>query len=326
MIRKSLVPSVQVLADEIRAAAARIKPYVRRTPVLELAPGAFGHHGPVQLKLEYLQHSGSFKLRGAFNALLSLPVPGAGVAAASGGNHGAAVAFAARALGVQAKVFVPAIASPAKIALIRACGAEIVVGGARYADAQVACDAWVEKTGARRIHPFGALETIIGQGTVALEWQEDGAPIDVALVAVGGGGLVAGTAAWWRGGGGPTPRILGVEPEGSCALHAALAAGRPVDVDVHSVAADSLGARNVGQLVFDLCRTSVDEVALVSDDAIVAAQRLLWRELRIAAEPGGAAALAALLAGASRARPGERVGVLLCGANLDAPALAAIAA
>lgn len=308
---------------DIAAAAARIAPRIRRTPVLDLPAGAFGHDGPVSLKLEFLQHAGSFKSRGAFNSLLSAPVPAAGVTAASGGNHGAAVAYAAKALGVPARIFVPEIANPAKIEAIRRQGAEVTIGGARYADAQVACDAFAARSGARLVHPFGAEATIAGQGTVALEWERQTHRLDTVLVAVGGGGLVSGMASWWRD---RPVRVVGVEPEGSRALHAALEAGRPVDVDVESVAADSLGARNVGDLVFGICRDAVDHVALVADAAITEAQRLLWREVRVAAEPGGAAALAALLSGRYRPARGEAVGVLLCGANLDAASLGRLAA
>ena len=315
-------PPPRVSRDDIRAAQARIAPHVRRTPVWQLPARSFGHDGPVSLKLEMLQHAGSFKPRGAFNTLLSQPIPRTGIAAASGGNHGAAVAYAARRLGLKARIFVPEISSPAKIAVIRAHGADIVIGGARYADAQEACDRYVVETGALRVHPFDAETTMAGQGTVALEWEADDPHLDTALVAVGGGGLIAGMAAWWAG----RVKVVGVEPQGSRALHAAFQAGAPVDVEVNSVAADSLGARNVGERVFAVCRDSVDRVALVSDEAIVAAQRALWRDWRIAAEPGGAAALAALLSGAYRPRAGERVGVLLCGANVDLAKLAEIAA
>jgi threonine dehydratase len=300
----------------IEAARARIAPHVRRTPAWTL-PSAFGHPGPVSLKLEFLQHAGSFKARGAFNTLLSQPVPEAGVAAASGGNHGAAVAYAAKELGARCRIFVPEISSPAKLAVIRAHGGDVVIGGARYADAQEACDLYVAETGALRVHPFAARTTIAGQGTVGLEWEEDAA-LDTVLVAVGGGGLIAGIASWYAG----RARVVGVEPEGSRALHAALEAGGPVDVEVDSVAADSLGARNVGDLVFGICRENVDHVALVTDDAIRAAQTLLWRDWRMATEPGGAAALAALLSNAYRPRPGESVGVLLCGANVDPTTMA----
>ncbi|WP_201862037.1 threonine/serine dehydratase [Microvirga soli] len=302
---------------EIEAAHARIAPHVRRTPVLNQT-GAFGHDGPVSLKLEFLQHAGSFKTRGAFNALLSQEVPSAGVAAASGGNHGAAVAYAASQLGVKARIFVPEISSPAKIAVIRSHGAEVVIGGARYADAQEACDRYVAESGALRIHPFAAESTMIGQGTAALEWEQDAPALDTVLVAVGGGGLISGVASWWSG----RVKVVGVEPEGSRALHAALEAGRPVDVEVDSVAADSLGAKNTGDLVYEVCRESVDHVALVTDQAIRDAQRMLWRDYRIASEPGGAAALAALISGAYMPRSGERIGVLLCGANVELQKLA----
>jgi threonine dehydratase len=308
-----------VTRAEIEAAHARIAPHVRRTPVLHLG-NAFGHDGPVSLKLEFLQHAGSFKTRGAFNAILSDDVPAAGVAAASGGNHGAAVAYAARQVGVKARIFVPEISSPAKIAVIRSHGAEVVIGGARYADAQDACDLYVAQSGALRIHPFAATGTMAGQGTAALEWEQDGPALDTVLVAVGGGGLISGVASWWAG----RVKVVGVEPEGSRALHAALAAGGPVDVEIDSVAADSLGAKNTGDLVYGICRETVDHVALVADEAIRDAQRVLWRDYRIASEPGGAAALAALMSGAYKPRSGERVGVLLCGANVELQKLAEI--
>jgi threonine dehydratase len=306
---------------EIEAAHARIAPYIRRTPVLKLG-SAFGHDGRVSLKLEFLQHAGSFKTRGAFNTLLSMEVPAAGVAAASGGNHGAAVAYAAKQLGVRARIFVPEISSPAKIAVIRSHGAEVVIGGARYADAQAACDLYVAEAGALRVHPFAAEGTMIGQGTAALEWEQDEPDLDTVLVAVGGGGLISGIASWWAG----RVKVVGVEPEGSRALHAALQAGGPVDVDVDSVAADSLGARNTGDLVYSVCRQTVDHVALVTDEAIRDAQRLLWRDYRIASEPGGAAALAALISGAYMPSLNERVGVLLCGANVELVRLAELTA
>lgn len=301
-----------VTRESIDAAASRIAAHIRRTPVMELPRGALGGDWVPVLKLELLQHAGSFKARGAFNNLLSLPVPASGVAAASGGNHGAAVAYAAMTLGHTARIFVPEISSPAKIETIRRFGADIVIGGARYDDAQAACDAHVAATGALRVHPFAAVETIAGQGVLAREWDEQ-APIDSALIAVGGGGLISGAASWW---GGQRTRVIGVEPEGSRALLAALEAGGPVDVAVESVAADSLGARNVGPLVHDICQRDVERVVLVPDAAIVAAQKALWRDFRLASEPGGAAAFAAVLCGAYQPAPGERVGILLCGGNV----------
>jgi threonine dehydratase len=309
--------------NDIRAAYARIKPHVRRTPVIRSGAGDFGVTlaNPLTFKLEFLQHTGTFKPRGAFNNLLSRSVPAAGVAAASGGNHGAAVAYAAQRLGHKAAIFVPDVSAPVKIARIKSYGADVRVGGARYADALDACNAFIEKSGALSVHAYDAAETIAGQGTVGLEWQEDAPELDTVLVAVGGGGLIAGIAAWY----GRRVKVVGVEPEGSRCLHASLEAGRPVDVTVESIAADSLGARNTGQLVFDIAKANVDHVALVADDAIVAAQHLLWEKLRVAAEPGGAAALAALVSGSYKPRADEKVGVLLCGANVDLAKLAAIA-
>ncbi len=305
-----------ITAADIDAAEARIRPHIRRTPVLDVSAN-------LQFKLEFLQHGGSFKPRGAYNTVLSQTIPKAGVAAASGGNHGLAVALAARTVGVRATIFVPEIASPAKIAGIRAAGADIRIGGARYNDALAACTAFIAETGALSVHAFDADTTIAGQGTVAREWDAQcGAPLDTVLVAVGGGGLIAGMAAWWQG----RVKVVGVEPEGSCALHAAITAGETVDVDVNSVAADSLGARNVGERVFAIARQHVARVVLVPDAAIVAAQREVWSEFRIAAEPGGAAALAALRCGAYVPAAGERVGVLMCGANVDLGQLATVLA
>jgi len=310
-----------VTPSDIRAAHARIAPRIRRTPIMETASPGGG--APVSLKLEFLQHTGSFKPRGAFNNLLTRPAPQAGYATASGGNHGAAVAYAAAQLGVKARIFVPETAPPVKIAKITAQGAEVVLKGAFYDDAQALCDAWVRDSGALAIHPFESLETIAGQGTVGLEWEEDlarfGYPaLDTVLVAVGGGGLIAGVGAWFKG----RTKIVSVEPDGSCSMHAAFAAGRPVDVEVRSIAQDSLGARRIGDLVFAIARDAGVESRLVSDEAIRNAQRALWRDFCIVAEPGGAAAYAALLSGAYKPRAGERVGVLLCGGNADLAALA----
>ncbi|MCX7326120.1 MAG: serine/threonine dehydratase [Hyphomicrobiales bacterium] len=316
------MPASPVSRADIEAASARIAGHVRVTPVLELPRGALGGDWIPVLKLELLQHAGSFKSRGAFNSLTSFAIPPAGVSAASGGNHGAAVAFAARKLGHKARIFVPEISPAAKVDTIRRFGAEVVIGGAQYDDAQAACDAYVAASGALKIHPFSATATIAGQGTLAREWEQQ-AKVDCALIAVGGGGLISGAAAWWAGQ--PT-RVIGVEPEGSRALQAALMAGGPTEVTVKSLAADSLGARNVGQLVHDVCAGNVDHVALVPDEAITLAQKTLWREFRIASEPGGAAAFAAILCGACTPSPGERVGILLCGGNVDLSKLAEIAA
>src|SRR5436305_4649636 len=307
---------------DILSAYARVKRYVRRTPVIRVDAADFGItlDAPLTLKLEFLQHTGSFKPRGAFNNLLSRKVPASGVAAASGGNHGAAVAYASQQLGHKATIFVPDVSSPVKVARIKSYGADVRVGGARYADALDACNALIATSGALSVHAYDAAETIAGQGSVGLEWEEDAPELDTVLVAVGGGGLIAGIAAWY----GRRVKVVGVEPEGSRCLHASLEAGKPVDVTVESIAADSLGARNTGPLVFDIARQNADHVATVADDATVAAQRLLWDRLRVAAEPGGAAALGALISGRYKPQAGERVGVLLCGANVDLAKLAAL--
>ncbi len=305
----------------IEEAAQRIAGHARMTPVMRLGAGVLGSEGDISLKLECLQHAGSFKTRGAFNNLLSLPVPAAGVSAASGGNHGAAVAYAAMKRGAKATIFVPEISPAAKIEAIRRFGAEVVVGGAQYDDAQAACDRFVAETGALKIHPFAAKETIAGQGTLGREWDLQEPDLDTVLVAVGGGGLISGIASWFAG---SRVKVVGVEPEGSRALQAALDAKGPVEVKVASVAADSLGARNVGQLVYDTCNGAVDHVALVPDAAIIEAQGRLWRDFRLAVEPGGAAAFGALINGAYKPAKGERLGVLVCGANVDLVKLAAI--
>ena len=306
-----------VTPSDIRSAYARVRERIRRTPILETDSPVAGAP-PLSLQLECLQATGSFNARGAFHNLLTRPAVAAGCATGSGCNHGAAVAFAAQKLGMRARVFVPEIASPAKIAKIKAYGAEAMIGGASYAEAQARCDAYVAETGALLIHPYDAVETIAGQGTVALEWEEDLErlglkKLDTVLVAVGGGGLISGVAAWFQG----RVKVVGVEPEGSRALHAALEANEPVDVSVKSLAADSLGAKRVGDLNFDIARTLVSQVVLVEDIAIAEAQRRLWAEFSVIAEPGGAAAFAALASGAYQPGRNERVGVLVCGANAD---------
>ena len=299
---------------EIENAAIRIQPFVRRTPVIAVDAADLGLGGPpVTLKLELLQHTGSFKPRGAFASLTTGDVPPAGVAAASGGNHGAAVAYAAQRLGHKAHIFVPTISSPAKTARIRSYGAELVVEGERYAEALARCEAYAATSGARQIHAYDQPGTIIGQGTLGLELEAQAPDIDTVLVAVGGGGLIGGIASWFRG----RVRVIGVEPEGAPTLHMALAAGRPVDAPQGSIAADSLAPRQVGDLMCPLARQWVERVALVDDDAIRAAQWLLWERLRVVAEPGGATALAALLCGGYRPAKDERVAVIICGGNTD---------
>lgn len=298
--------------EAIAAAERLIRPHIRRTPVIEVDGADFGL-GPtsVSFKLELLQHSGSFKARGAFANLLMRKVPAAGVAAASGGNHGAAVAYAAMRLGMPARIFVPAISSPAKMARIRDYGADLVVAGERYADALAASEAWVAQSGALPVHAFDQRETLLGQGTIGLELEEQLPRLDTLLVAVGGGGLIGGIAACYAG----RIRIVGVEPEAAPTLSRALAAGRPVDAEAGGIAADSLAPRRIGELVFPIARRHVDPVILVADEAIRQAQETLWKNLRVVAEPGGAAAFAALLSGRYRPAATERVGVLVSGGN-----------
>lgn len=298
---------------DIVAALDRVRGYIRTTPVVETGAGAFGIDTPLTLKLELLQHTGSFKPRGAFNKMLASEVPDAGVVAASGGNFGLAVAYAARSLGHRAEIFVPDTSPAAKIDRIREMGAEVRVIPGYFHEASLAALARQAETGALAMHPFDQPEVVAGGGTIGLELSEQVPDVDTVLVAVGGGGLIAGIASWFRG----VVRVVGVEPEGCASLHAALAAGEPVDVEVGGIAADSLGPRRVGGIAFAAARAWVDRVVLVSDEAIDDAQRRLWRDAHVVAEPGGAASLAALIAGAYRPSPGEKVVVVVCGANTD---------
>lgn len=310
-----MTPRPDIGPPDIEATARVVAPYLRVTPVVEVSGADVGLAPfPLVLKLEQLQHSGSFKARGAFANLLLRDVPAAGVVAASGGNHGAAVAHAARRLGVPAKIFVPTVSSPAKIARIRADGADLVVVGERYADALAASEAWRLESGAMPVHAFDQRETLLGQGTIGMELSQQGAPLDTVLVAVGGGGLIGGIAAWYQ----RTTRVIGVEPVGAPTLTEALRAGAPVDAEAGSIAADSLAPRRVGRLMFPLAQAYVDRVLLVSDASIRRAQDALWEALRIVAEPGAAAPLAALLAGAYVPTRTERVGIIISGGNTTA--------
>ncbi len=325
--------------DAIAATYELIRAHVRRTPVMEIDAADFGlEMRPLLFKLELFQHTGSFKPRGALSSLLSRPVPEAGVVAASGGNHGVAVAFAARKLGVPARIFVPSVAAATKRERIREMGAELVIAGERYADALAASREFAAACGAREIHAFDQAETLLGQGSVALEIEQqcgtrsDGQArehgeerqpyeehppregLDTVLVAVGGGGLIGGMAAWFAG----RVRLVAVEPRTAPTLYRALEAGRPVDAEAGGIAADSLAPRRVGELMFPLAQKFVERAVLVEDDAIREAQRALWKVMRVASEPGGAAAFAALVSGAYRPAARERVGVVLCGSNTDA--------
>jgi threonine dehydratase len=308
-------PDLTVDRQSIASTYDLIRPHIRQTPVVETEGADFGVDG-IRLihKLELLQHSGSFKVRGAFANLLMRPIPAAGVVTASGGNHGAAVAFAAMKLKKPAKIFVPTVASPAKIERIRGCGAELVVTGERYAEALAASEQWEARSGALPIHAYDQVETLLGQGSVGLELENQYPWLDTLLVAVGGGGLIGGVAAWYSS----RIRIVGVEPEAAPTLTRALQAGRPVDAEAGGIAADSLAPRRVGELMFPIAQSQVHSVLLVSDDAIEQAQRALWNVLRVVAEPGGAAALAALLSRRYQPQPGEQVGVLICGGNTTA--------
>jgi threonine dehydratase len=291
-----------------------IRPHVRVTPTLEVAGRDFGL-GAVQLtfKLELLQHAGSFKTRGAFTNLLTRDIPAVGVVAASGGNHGVAVAYASQQLSVPAAIFVPSTSSPSKIERIRAYGAQLNVGGDRYADALAASEACARSSRALVIHAFDQMETLLGQATVGLELNNQAPGLDTVLVAVGGGGLIGGIAAWYAG----ATRVVGVEPVDAPTLTHALAAGQPVDAPTGGIAADSLAPRRVGTLMFPIARAHVSEVLLVTDADIRYAQQALWDQTRVVAEPGGATAFAALLSRAYVPQRDERVGVIVCGGNID---------
>jgi threonine dehydratase len=304
---------LDVTRFDVEEAAQLIGPYVRRTPVLELEPDAFGLEGILTLKLEFLQHTGSFKPRGAFNRILTADIDASGVLAASGGNFGLAVAYAAKTLGHPAEIFVPATSPAMKIERIRSYGATVHVIDGFYAEAYAACEERAFDTGAVFMHPYDQPAVVAGQGTIAAELSDHAPALRTVIVAVGGGGLIAGIAAWYAG----NTRVIGVEPDRCPTLTAALRAGEPVDVDVGGIAADALGAGRVGTIGFGIATRFVQQVVTVSDEDILRARRVLWEECRIATEPGAAATLAALLSGAYPPLPGERIGLVLCGGNAD---------
>lgn len=295
---------------DIAAAHARIAPFVHETPVMR--SGGFGT--PVQFKFEHTQVTGSFKARGAFNSLLTADVPASGIVAASGGNHGAAVAYAAQTLGHNAHIFVPEFAGVAKIDVIRQTGADLHIVQGAYADAAAAASAHQAATGALDIHPYDAPATVAGQGTCFKEWAEQGLDADTILIAIGGGGLIGGALAWFQDQP-DAPRIIGVETMTTNAMHAALQHGPETDVEVSGIAANALGARRIGRLPYDLAKANDLTVLLLPDDAVADAQRRLWQTVRQLVEPAGAAALAALTSGAYVPAKDERVAVLVCGAN-----------
>jgi len=302
------------MKTQIQETERIIRPYIRRTPILEVDGADFGLDSiKIVLKLELFQHSGSFKARGAFTNILTRQVPAAGVVAASGGNHGAAVAFAAMTLRKPATIFVPTVAATTKLDRIRSYGAELVITGERYAESLEASEAWTAKSGALPIHAYEGTETLAGQGTLGLELEGQDPKLDSLLVAVGGGGLIGGVAAWYE----DRVKMIAVEPFACPTLERALRAGRPVDAPSGGIAADSLAPRQVGQQMFPIAQKHVREVVLVTDEEIVDAQKKLWESVRVIAEPGGAAAFAALLSGRYKTQPGERVGVIVCGGNTD---------
>lgn len=304
-----------ITRDDIEQAANRIRGYVRETPVIWTEPGAFKIPSSLALKLELLQITGSFKPRGAFNRILAPDgnrgIPESGIVAASGGNHGIAAAHAARRLGHRANIFVPSISSGFKLDRLKESGAFLHVVGERYAESLAASKEFARESGALEVHAYDHPAVLAGAGTMAMEFDRQAPELDTVLIACGGGGLIGGAAAWYAG----RTKVIGVEPEHSRALHAALEAGRPVPVSVDGVAADSLGAAQVGGLMFPIAQAFVDRVVLVSDEDIIAAQKVLWSEMRLVAEPGGAAALAAIFSGHYKIAEGERVGVVVCGSN-----------
>lgn len=296
-----------VNAEKISTAWGKILPHVVRTPVMQT--DVFGPS--LALKLEHIQHTGSFKARGAMNSLLSMNVPKSGLVAASGGNHGAAVAWAAARLGYKARIYVPEIAGPAKINLIKNLGADLVVVTGAYSNALEQALEYEVDTGAAQIHAFDAPGTVAGQGTVMAEWEDQGLEADTVLIAVGGGGLIAGAMAWLEG----RCKVVGVEPFNAATLTKALQTGPQTTVEVSGIAANALGAKKVGRICYDLAQRTGTKTVNVEDDTILNAQILLWEKLRQLVEPAGAAALAALISGAYVPQKGERVAVLLCGAN-----------
>ena len=308
-----------ITPEAVAVVGTRIRQFVRRTPVISIDRAELGlSPGPLTLKLEQLQHSGSFKARGAFANLTLRDIPAAGVVAASGGNHGAAVAYAAGVLGVPARIFVPVVSTAAKVSRIRGYGADLVIEGDTYSDALAISQEWVAASGAMPVHAYDQAETILGAGTLALELRQQTDGVSTVLAGVGGGGLLSGIAAAYAG----LARVVGVEPEGAPTMTRAMQAGRPVDAETGSVAVDSLAPRQVGELTFAVVSRHAHSVVLVSDEAILQAQQALWDKLRVVAEPGGCAALAALLSGRYVPEPGESVAVVISGANTSAVSFA----
>ena len=304
---------LDVTRFDVEEATALIGPWVRRTPVIELEPMAFGVPGHLVLKLELLQHTGSFKPRGAFNRMLTGDIDRSGVLAASGGNFGLGVAYAARQLGHPAEIYVPSTSPPMKIDKIRSYGAKVHVVPGFYAQAFAACEERAFDTGAAFLHPYDQPAVVAGQGTLARELADQVPALDTVLVAVGGGGLIGGIAAWFAG----DVKVIGVETERCPTFTAAFEAGEPVDVEVGGVAADSLGAGRAGVIGFAIAARYVDRVLAVPDEAVMLARSTLWDACRIAAEPGAVAPLAALLSRSYVPEEDERVALIISGGNAD---------
>jgi threonine dehydratase len=310
---------------DIESAAARLNEraahFLRQTPLWKLPAAAFGVKAPgaeVWLKLEHMQVSGSFKARGMMNRLLANDIPASGVVVASGGNAGIATAAAAQALGVPCQVFLPGVSPEAKRARLRALGAEVVVVGQLYPDALAACLTRQKESGALLTHAYDQPEVVAGAGTLGREIEAQGGLPDAVLVSVGGGGLIGGLAGWFE----KRARVVALEPEKAPTLYRAREAGEPVDVDVSGIAADSLGARRIGDIAWEITQQQVEHALLLSDEAIRAAQQWLWKELKLAVEPAAALPLAALQTGAYEPREGEKVCLIVCGANVDPAAVA----
>ena len=302
-----------VTVNAIEAAYTRIRPYLRYTPVIEIEGNALDIAHPVSLKLEQLQHTGSFKPRGAFNALLSKEIPPTGVVAASGGNHGAAIAFAAATLDVPATIFVPDFTGHIKIERIRSFGANVEVSGSEFTQTLSAAQDYAAETGAVSVHPYDEFETVAGQGSLGLEIEKQLPDLDTLFVAVGGGGLIGGIAAWFEG----RVKIIAVESAGTATLFSAMQSGPDAEITASGIAASALGATRIGTIGYAIAQRLVDQAVVVSDADIIDAQQRVWDAARVFAEPGGITALAALTSGAYHPAIAERIGVVICGANAD---------
>jgi threonine dehydratase len=302
-----------ITKQDVEQAEQRIRGHIRETPLFRPEPGALGIEAELMFKLELMQHTGSFKPRGIFNRILSAEVPAAGVIAASGGNAGLAVAHAARKLGVRAEIFVPVTSPKVKITRLEDYGAIVTAGGSYYADAYEASQKRAAETGALVVHAYDQPEVAAGQGTLAMELEQQADDFSTVLVAVGGGGLIAGVATWLEG----IAKVVAVEPERCPTLTMAMKYGHPTEVEVGGIAADSLGARCISSLTLQIASRTLMESVLVTDAAILAARQALWDEFRLVAEPGGATALAALTSGAYIPAPRERVVAVICGGNTD---------